>query len=83
MKLGLGCLFLPGGLLLVLIPYYYASKRAEFSINNLTGAFGLSVVYPVYVWVFPVHLIFLCFEGKSDVVYRLWTQQFMMFIMSE
>jgi len=46
--MSLPCFFSPGLLLLTLLPYYYINKRAEFSLSNIAGAFGLAALLPVW-----------------------------------
>ena len=52
--MSLSCLLLPGLLLLALLPNYYITKRAEFSLSNIAGAFGMAALFPYWILFGPL-----------------------------
>jgi len=81
--LGLPCLLSPGLLLLALTSYYYITKKAEFTANNLFGVCGLAALFPLFIFASSFNFILRAMLGKLNKTDIRWAKVMMPFTIVE
>ena len=65
------------------MPYYYITKKAEFTANNLFGVFGLAALFSLYFFADSFNFLLLAMQGRLEKGHILFSKLMLPFTIGE
>ena len=66
-----------------MMPYYYITKKAEFTANNFFGVCGMAALFPLYIPARSSYFIYFAMSEKQNIEDILGTKILLPFTICE